>query len=202
MNDQSQNLNIETTDPLEIPVTLSSLVGTREALHLETSLATHPTLNGYLLGLSDELGLMHAFDDFHPDGYTLFPVSCVTRIRSGDYERKWDSIVQAEGLLAGVDQVLQIELNNLQSAILSVDRQFSWMILEACLPDGEEEFSIGQLISINADEVLFDHFDPLGHWSEEPAEIPLPEIEVVQFETDYLRTFRKYLSRPRPSRRS
>jgi hypothetical protein len=41
---------------------------TGKKIRLERRYPSNPNLNGYLLDVSDALGLMHCFDDFEPDG--------------------------------------------------------------------------------------------------------------------------------------
>ncbi len=76
-------------------------LGTGKSLRVETRCTSNETLNGFLLGLSEQLGLMHCFHDFMPDGFTVFRLTDVMSIRSNEYERHWDRMLAGEGLLDG-----------------------------------------------------------------------------------------------------
>ncbi len=180
---------------------LQSHVGTRQKIRVETQCSCQKRLNGYLLGLSDQLGLLHCFHDFMPDGYIVFRLAYVETVRSNEYERFWDRMLAAEGLLSGVDEKPEVDLTSFGSAIRSISNHFQMMIIESQFPGEEsQDFYIGQVVSLKKDEVVFDHFDGLGRWESEPSVIPLREISFVQFATPYIEIFGKYLDGPRPSR--
>lgn len=176
---------------------LAPHVGTKQKIRIERIYPSNPRLNGYLLALSAELGLMHCFDDFEPDGYLLFRLADVTEVRSGDYERHWDRMLAAEGLVDGLNLTAEIDLSSMRLAIESIDRHFHRMIVE-CEMDNEddEDFYIGKLVSCNESRLCFDSFDGFGHWDEDPTDIPLVEISLVQFETPYIQRFWKYIGVP------
>lgn len=174
---------------------------TRKKIQVERRYPSNPRLNGYLLELSDSLGLMHCFDDFEPDGYTVFRVEDVTEVRSGQYERHWEQMLAGEGLLGGLNVDLRMDLTSMQSAIESIDREYGRLIIEC--EDREEDvedFYIGQVVSVGKDVVQFDHFDGLGKWEKSTASIPLDEITLLQFETPYIHRFWKYIDGNAPNR--
>ncbi|MEL6344401.1 MAG: hypothetical protein AAFV53_14885, partial [Myxococcota bacterium] len=43
----------------------------------------NPSLNGYVVGLSEALVMVHAFHDFLPDGYSVVRTDDVADVRSG-----------------------------------------------------------------------------------------------------------------------
>ena len=173
--------------------------GGKRKIRVERSLPGTPSLSGYLLGLTHELGLMHCFDDFEPDGYTLFRVAQVIDVRSNEYERHWERMLAGEGLLGGLNLAADIDLSGLRNGIESVDRHFHRMIVECEAEDEElDDFYIGKLVSIDNEELRFDHFDGVGHWESEAAVISLPTVTLVQFETPYIQRFWKYLESAAP----
>ncbi|WP_428305480.1 hypothetical protein [Lacipirellula sp.] len=173
--------------------------GSKQKIRVERSLPGTPSLSGYLIGLTNELGLMHCFDDFEPDGYTLFRVAHVIDVRSNEYERHWERMLAGEGLLGGLNLDADIDLSCLENAIESVDRHFHRMIVECEAEDEElDDFYIGKLVSIDNEELRFDHFDGVGRWESEAAVISLPTVTLVQFETPYIQRFWKYLESAAP----
>ena len=177
-------------------------LNTQKKIRIQRDRPSNQLLNGYLLALSDVLGVMHCFHDFMPDGYSLFRLTDVVSLRSSEYERHWDRMLLGEGLLGGLQRQMVIDLAGIKTAIQSIDEQFRLMIVE-CEEEEEnlQDFYIGQLESATEAALMFHHFDGLGQWAEEPAEISLKEITLVQFDTPYIRHFSKYLH-GRPNSRS
>jgi hypothetical protein len=179
---------------------LENHLRTGKKIRLERRYPSNPRLNGYLLDVSDVLGLMHCFDDFQPDGYTVFRVNDVADVRSGKYERHWDRMLAGEDLLDGLELDLRFDLTSMQSAIESIAREYGRLIIECEDQDEDvEDFYIGQVVSIGGDTVQFDHFDGLGQWEESAASVPLEEITLLQFETPYIHRFWKYVSGTAPN---
>ena len=135
---------------------LAPHVGTKQKICVERSFPSNPRLNGYLLALSADLGLMHCFDDFEPDGYTLFRLADVLEVCSDERERHWDRMLTAEGLLDGLNLTAEIDLSSLRAAIESIDRHYHRMIIE-CEMEGEddEDFYIGTLVSSKRNGTMF-----------------------------------------------
>jgi hypothetical protein len=175
-------------------------VGTGKKIRLERPYPSNPRLNGYLLDVSNSLGLMHCFDDFEPDGYTVFRVDDVSDIRSDRHERHWDRMLKSEGLLGGLNLTAPIDITSIHKVIDSIARQYRRLIVE-CEERREdlEDFYIGQVASVDDDILRFDHFDGLGQWEKTTASIPLDEITLLQFETPYIQRFWKYLTGTAPN---
>lgn len=163
-------------------------------LSIERNLAAEPSLHGYLLGLSPELGLMHCFDDFEPDGYTLFRVEDVLSHDRGPHEVHWDRMLAGEGLLGGLNLPVEFDLSTLQSALESIQSKYTNVIIE-CEEDGEDEqtFYLGRLIEVAPSHVSLLYVDSLGNWDDTPSEIAVERITKVQFDTPYLRRFMRYV---------
>jgi hypothetical protein len=173
---------------------LARHLGTGMKIRIERNRPSNPRLNGYLLGLSEHLGLMHCFHDFMPDGYTVFRVSDVEKVRCGKYDRQFHEILSGEGLLEGLKVPLNLDLTGVRTAIETISEQFGLMIVECEEQDEEEEdFYIGKVASVDDDRLRFFHFDALGMWRKRASSIPCDEITLLQFETPYIQIFSRYL---------
>ncbi|MBK9263954.1 MAG: hypothetical protein IPM54_29650 [Polyangiaceae bacterium] len=163
-------------------------------LRIERSLSAEPSLHGYLLGLSPQLGLMHCFDDFDPDGYTIFRLEDVLAYERGPHEKHWDRMLTGEGLLGGMHLPIEINLGNLQAALGSLQTHFSDVIIE-CEDDSDEEgsFYLGRMLDVSSETISLLYVDALGHWDDMPSTITLDRITKVQFDTPYLRRFMRYV---------
>lgn len=173
---------------------LTEHIGTTQMLRIERSLSAEPSLHGYLLGLSPVLGLMHCFDDFDPDGYTIFRLEDVLAHERGPHEKHWDRMLTGEGLLEGMKLGTEINLSNLHSALASLQTHFADIIVE-CEDDSDEEgsFFLGRVLEVNSEGVSLLYVDALGHWDEMPSLISLERITKIQFDTPYLRRFMRYV---------
>ena len=178
---------------------LRKYVGKREKVRITRSRPSESRLNGYLIEASDELLLMHCFDDFEPDGYTIIRVADVTGLRRCPYEQWWDHMLEQEGLLGALDHPPNIDLQDMRSAMESVGTQYGQMIIE-CEDEDEdiEDFYLGELVSTNYDTAYLLDYDSLGFWAKEPKDILMDEITMVQFDTPYIRIFSKYTRQGTP----
>ncbi|PQO41924.1 hypothetical protein [Blastopirellula marina] len=182
---------------------LKPLLNSRRKIRIERRRPANPHLNGYLVGLSPELGMMHCFDDFEADGYTIFFLDDIESIRSSEYERHWDHMLAAEGLLGGLDCVPRINLASMDTALVSAAKQPGIVIIQCEeLENSIEDFFIGQIASIGTETVWFDNFSALGMWDETSEKIALNEITLVQLDTVYAQTFSKYVTGTPASKRT
>lgn len=154
-------------------------------------------LNGYVIGCSRMLCLMHPFDDFEPDGYTIFRIEDVSSIRSNEFERHWDHMLARERLLDGLNFELKIDLDNMHSALHSLFQQANRLSFEYESDDPEAvNFVIGELVELTDSIASVNHFDGLGKWTTEPERIEIERINQIEFLTPYIETFWKYTHRP------
>jgi hypothetical protein len=179
---------------------LAQYLGTGKFIRVTRRQPSEPKLNGYLLGLSSELALMHTFDAFEPDGYTLFRIEDVLGVRCGPHQQWFDHMLLSEGLLAGLNMSHRIELSNMRSAILSIAAHYDQMIIACEDPDEDiEDFYIGVVLKVGVRFLQFRYYDTLGYWEEEASSIALDEITKVQFDAPYIRIFSKYTREGTPS---
>tara|TARA_R110002072_G_scaffold29824_2_gene93822 strand:- start:22 stop:609 length:588 start_codon:yes stop_codon:yes gene_type:complete len=175
-------------------------VGSKRKVRVQRRTPCDPLLNGYLLGSSKSLLLMHVFHDFMPDGYLVFRLEDVEEIRSGPYERHWDEMLEAEGLLDGLDLPVKVDLTTFRAAIESISERFRYFMIQSEDPDEPvQDTYVGSFVSATPDSVAFRIFDGRGYWDEEPVEIDVAEITKVHFDAPYINTFSRHLrSGPRP----
>lgn len=184
-------------DEDEVRRQLLSLAGTRKKVHLTRGFPSEPRHNGFVLALGDEWVLLQQFHDFYPEGYTTVRVRDITDVRSGEYERHWERMLAAEGLLDRVAAPGDVPLDDVPRLLTALQRRGQNVILECEDPDEDvEDFYIGQILSVDEDSVRFANFDGLGRWDDAPHMIPFGEITKLQFETLYVQTFSKYLEGP------
>ena len=176
---------------------LSRLVGTWKKVRLTRGFASEPLHNGFVLALGREWVLLQQFHDFYPEGYTALRVRDITNVRAGEYERHWERMFAAEGLLDQIGVPGALPLDETSRMLTALQQRDQNVIVECEHSDEDmEEFHIGQILSVDAGSVGFANFDALGRWDDAPHVIPLRKITTVQFETPYVRTFSRYLEGP------
>jgi hypothetical protein len=179
---------------------LRSFVGTGKKVRLARSIASDPWHNGFLLAVGREWVLIHQFHDFYPEGFAALRVKDLTDVRSGEYERHWERMLTAEGLLDRLAAPAGVSLEDTSALLESLRTRGQNVIVECEDPEEDcEDFYIGQIDSVGEGSVRFANFDGLGRWDADLHTIPLAEITRVQFETPYVRTFSKYLAGPCPA---
>jgi hypothetical protein len=168
-------------------------LGTGRMIRLERELQNEPSLHGYLIGLSPELGLMLCFDDFEPDGYTIFRVEDVLSHQRGAHEEHWDRMLAGEGLLDGLRLPFEVDLASYPAALRSLAPRHGNVIIE-CEDQHEDDgdFYLGRLLEVGDEVIVLHYVDALGRWEESPSRIPVDAITKVQFDTPYLRRFMRY----------
>jgi len=186
-------------DKDEVRQQLRSLVGTRKKVRLTRGFPSEPRHNGFVLAVGREWTLLQQFHDFSPEGYTVLRVQDITGVRSGEYERHWERMLAAEGLLDRISVPGDVPLDDIPEILKWLQRRCQNIIVECeDLEEDVEDFYIGQILSVDEEGVCFANFDGLGRWDKAPHAIPFGEITKVQFETPYVETFSRYLEGPCP----
>ena len=172
---------------------LALFMGTGKKVRLIRRHPSESRLNGYILDMSNNLLLMHRFDDFEPDGYTICRIRDIVKLRHGPYEEWFDHMLRSEKLLSGLKLPHCINLSTVETAIRSIADFYEQMVIECEDEKGAiEDFYIGRLVNTQTRNIYFQDFDALGYWSKTPKSIKIAEITKIQFDTPYIKVFSKY----------
>lgn len=175
-------------------------LATNQKIRVSTDISDDPVF-GYLLSLSDDLALFHAFADFDPDGYIIIRTADVDEVRRSEHEAFWDQMLAAEKLLSGLIRPPEINIDSIRSAINSVASLYPQMIILSERTDEEgdlwEVFNIGSVVEIHEDLLEFRTYDSLGVWEEKPRTIWYSDITTIKFDTRYANIFWRHIQ-PRP----
>jgi len=172
---------------------LSLFARTGKKVRLTRQQPSEARLNGYILGVSEKLLLMHCFDDFEPDGYTICRIRDIVKLRHGPYEEWFDHMLRSELLVEGLKLRHRIDLSSWTTAIQSVARHYKQMVVECeDAKEDEEDFYIGEVVELRNRSIRFRYYDALGYWSAMPKSIAMAGITKVQFDTPYIKVFSKY----------
>ena len=163
-------------------------------MRLTRSIPSETHHSGFIVGVGRDFVLLHQFHDFYPEGLTALRVKDITNVRSGKFERLWERMLAAEGVLVQSALPADLRLADVSELLKALQQRGENIILECEDPEADQkDFYIGQILSVDYDSVVFANFDGLGHWDEVPHTIPYKEITKLQFDTPYVNTFSKYL---------
>jgi hypothetical protein len=167
--------------------TLSEHVGTGRAVTIRTHVPLE-SVHGYLLALSPQLALLHAFNDFEPDGYLVISVGDIAEVVSGDREQFWERVVTGEGLLEGLKLDASIDLTSFATALASIAGRHP----DLALLTADDELFVGRFLAQDDKELQLHAIDHLGNWDGAVSRIAFDQLARIQFGTPYLRLFMKY----------
>jgi hypothetical protein len=187
-------------------VDLSAHVCSRKKVRVERNRPSAHYLHGYLLSccypvvdgsirVSDALVLMHVFQDFQPDGYTVIRNKDIVGIRCGAHEHLWDTMLRGEGLLGSLEVPEGITLSSsMQELVQSVASRFQYLIIE-CEPadEPEQDFYLGEIVAVDTEAIHFRCLNSMARWEDEIAVFPVDKVTRIQFETPYIKRFVKYI---------
>ena len=172
---------------------LAAHAGTRRQVRIERNRPCHRLLNGYVLDCANGLALMHLFHDFFPSGYAIIRERDIVSVRQGDYEAIWDRMLEAEGLLGGLDAPPKLDLSSMNTAIGDAAVLYPFLAIQ-CEDEDEDiqDFYFAKVMYITETHVYLRCVDGLGQW-EEPDPVPLEDITLVEMGTPYLTRFARYV---------
>ena len=177
-------------DLLEI---LDSAIKERSVITIERPELPEPELLCIPISRSDELILVHAFYDFHPDGYRIVRVDDVYAIFREGSELFFERIFKGEGVYSRLKTPQGIDLTSWKEVLESLKGRYQYCIVEC---EAEEEFLIGKVMEISDWEFTFWYFDAAGKWDEELDVVDYDELTSVGFDDCYTNTIVKYIENP------
>lgn len=182
---------------------LLEYAGSGKIVRITRKSGSDPRLTGYIvswtLPVSDGvpqagLVLVHAFHDFLPDGYALLPSSTIADVLRTPNGALWDLMLKSEDLLSGLETEPPINTSSLAAALVSIASNYRFLIIQCEAPDDNEmDFYLGEVIRVEAGAVEFRTLNSMARWDDEPHTIPLADITLIAFDTEYLRRFTRYI---------
>jgi len=148
-------------------------------------------VSGFVLEVSESLVLMRTFLNFIPDGFTI------ARLRdwkSYESQPKFTEIIVNEGY-AGTDKIPKLRLTSMQTVLEDLLSLACNVKLECnnCGDAEEAGFHIGRIIRVTDSIVDFCFFTSEGKWFDGSYPNPIESITLVEFDSNYINTFSKYL---------
>jgi hypothetical protein len=148
--------------------------------------------SGYIVDYSDDFILLQEAGDFIIEGYVVFPVSQIKKIRFIKWDKYFHKIIIAEKEIEKVGVKYKIDLCDWPSIFKSIQNHQLNVIIK-CEEPGNESFDIGPITNVTDKLVNIHNFDPSGLLDEEPTPITFENVSVVEFDDRYINIFSKYL---------
>ena len=170
---------------------LEDIIQKRQMAHISFANPEMYNLNGFPLRLGSRLLLFQSINDFHLDGYYIVDISSIKAVRSNRFERSFEKIFKAEGLIERIVNPEWCELQDWKLALRSLNSAGENIIVE-WMDEGELVFFIGKVVRFNRNYASFRQFDTKGKWW--PSwPIPYDNIVNIQFRNEYINIFSKYV---------
>lgn len=144
-----------TTEQIDI---LRKALGKYRKVRVSRRTEDESDLDGFVLGLSDELLALYVFIDFNPDGCYLLRLEDIEGVRSDDSERAFERVLAAEGLLDAVGIRDMPPLGTMQAALTHLAERGENIIVEAedLVDEAIEEDSSYAAMATTLEEMLAD----------------------------------------------
>lgn len=147
--------------------------------------------HGYILDHSFDFVLIIENNDFVFNGYRIFPIASIAKIRNNHYDQFFDSIMETEGQKNLIQIPYQIDLENWETIFNSIKSNDLTCSIEN-ENDQEFFFKIGKIAKIKGKSVQIRNFDPAGYLDDEPTKIMYKSISQATFGDNYITTISKY----------
>ena len=175
---------------------LRSLTERRE-VRVDRRLDAYGRMGGFVLGLSDELVLLHEIHEFQPDGCRVFRLRDISGVRSGRFERASEQVIEGVGALDRFGIATMPPLQDMRALLLHLHEQRIPAIVEREPLEGEspwrERFLIGYVTRVGKKRCRIHHFDALGRWKKKPKRIKIKHITCVQLESPYTEAWIRHI---------
>lgn len=142
------------------------------------------------VSMSDELIMTLRFRDFEPEGYEIFPLKAIERIRRSNVETYFGRIVRMEGAEKLLDASPDIKLQDWTSVFAFLKKTGENVVVEV---GSEDCCHVGRVIGTSGNRLRIRCFSPTGVWDDADWTEPCENIASIQFRTHYVEMFAKYM---------
>ena len=152
------------------------------------------SIQGFVLGLSENLVLLQYVYDFHLDGLMLLRTADITEVRHTKTAQLQKKLLKQEGLLERVPLEITLDLSDWKSAISQLSAEHGLMIIE-CEAQDEPDFFIGRVTKTTKLGVQGHYFSGAANWEDEPSKLKFKDITCCQVATNYINFYKRYFER-------
>ena len=148
---------------------------------------------GFIVKYSDEFLMIEEAGDFSLDGIKIIPYETVRSIRHNKFDKAKKTIYNEENLVKLSHKIIDTtSLQDFKSLFKSIKKQDLHCIVES-RKKKKDIFSIGEILEVNDKSVTIQNYSATGKIYKKPDVISFKNIELINFNDNYSKTFRKYL---------
>lgn len=160
---------------------------------VKTILNDDSAIFGFIVKYSDEFLMIEETYDFSLAGIKIVPYERLKNIRHNKFDKVSKMIFSEEGLIKFNHNVIdKTSLKDFESLFKSIKKQNFHCAVES-RKKKTGFFSIGKILEVTEKSVTIQNYDATGKISKNPDEISFKNIELINFNDNYSKTFRKYL---------
>ncbi len=160
---------------------------------VKTILNDDSAIFGFIVKYSDEFLMIEETYDFSLTGIKIVPYENVKSIRHNKFDKVRKEIFTEEGLIKLNHNIIdKTSLTDFGSLLKSIKKQKFHCIIES-RKKKTGYFSIGKILEITEKSVTIQNYDATGKIYKKPDEVLFNNIELINFNDNYSKTFRKYL---------
>lgn len=152
------------------------------------------SIQGFVLGASEQLVLLQYVYDFNLDGLMLLRARDISEVTRSRTEELQERLLADEGLLSSVPFGYEVDLRSWRSAIDDLRGEHSIFILECELLD-DPAFVIGRVIETGREQVSVKYFTGAANWLEKPVRVRYNDLTSCQVATNYANVYQSHFER-------
>jgi hypothetical protein len=150
---------------------------------------------GYIIQYSTNFVLLQTTDDFTLNGYSIFPLDTIQKVRHNKNDSFYDKIMKREKLKDQIGIHFNIDLSNWKTIFQTLKKTKLTVTIE-CEEPHLDYFCIGSLQQVGKNKVSMLYFSPDGIIDETPTITEYVNITKVRFNDRYANVFTKYVKAP------
>lgn len=160
---------------------------------VKVTLDDDSAIYGFPVKFSDDFFMMEETNDFTLAGTKIVPDHRIRGIRNNVYDKVSKAIYSDEKLIQFDQDIIdKTNLDNAESLFKSIKKQNFHCIVESS-KNKKDLFSIGEILEVTSKSVLINNYDPAGRIDKKPRKISFKNIDLIYFNDNYSKVFRKYL---------
>jgi hypothetical protein len=178
----------------DLPKLLAQHLDGRDLVSIRRDDIDDAAIQGYVLGLSQDLVALQYVYDFHLDGLLLLRTADITDVNCSRTDRLQREMLSREGLEQKVPFEKHLDLANWRAVIGQLAREFPLMIIE-CEALDDPDFVIGRVHALHENVVEFEYFSGAANWNRELADIELYDVTACRVDSNYINFYRRHFER-------
>jgi hypothetical protein len=162
-----------------------------------------PSLNGFVLGVGEDLVLIRQFHDFYPEGYAVLRIEEIATVEYGERERLFEYIIVNESIVDLAEPVWICKyLHGLADLLKQVEFLGCTIIVECEGRDWDDndEFYVGRIICSDEISISIKCLNSSAEWESRHTTVLCSNITKLQIDTPYVNMISRYSRSPKKGR--